>query len=165
MKAFRMERLSKHDRSNFDCGNDLLNRYLRQTARQDQRKNYAVCFLTIENATESIAGYYSMSAGAIDLDRLPDQMTKRLPKYPAVPVVHIGRLAVDQSFQGQGIARWMLVDALNRVQSMDVGAFALTVDAKDDEAEAFYLRYGFTKLEARDADARTLVLPISKPGE
>lgn len=160
MKAFRIQRLAKHDRSNFDCGNDLLNRYLRQTASQDQRTKYAVCLLTIENATEAIAGYYSMSAGGVDLDRLPQQMVKRLPRYPAVPIVHIGRLAVDQEFQGQGIARWMLVDASHRVRSMDVGAFALTVDAKDAEAEAFYVHYGFTKLDQRDGDERTLVLPI-----
>jgi ribosomal protein S18 acetylase RimI-like enzyme len=161
MKPFRIERLSIQDRQNFDCGNHILNRYLQRMAGQDQRKNYAVCFLTIENETERIAGYYSLSAGSVELDRLSETQVQSLPKYPAVPVARIGRLAVDKSFQGQGIARWMLVDAALRVSSMEIGAFALAVDAKDDEAEAFYLHYGFQKIESRKVGERILILPLN----
>ena len=70
---FRVERLAKQDRSSFDCGNDELNRYLKHAAGQDQRRRYAVCFLAIENETEAIAGYYSLSSGSVDLDRMPEE--------------------------------------------------------------------------------------------
>lgn len=165
MKPFRIERLAKQDRSAFDCGNESLNRYLTRTANQDQRKRYAACFLTIEKASETIAGYYTISAGSVDLDRLSDDLAKRMPRYPVVPVVQIGRLAVEQSFQRQGIAKWMLIDAYRRVQGMAIGAFALSVEAIDDDAEAFYLHYGFTRLERRDESERMLILPISNATE
>ena len=92
---------------------------------------------------------------------LPNEIAKRLPRYPAVPVVHVGRLATDLGFQRTGLARWLLADAYKRVQNQDIGAFALAVDAIDEKAESFYLHYGFTKLENRETSTRTLLLPIS----
>lgn len=160
---FRIERLAKHDRSNFDCGIEILNRYLQRQAGQDQGKRYSVCFLAIDDDNEKVAGFYTLSSGCVDLDRLPDDLAKRLPRYPVAPVVTMGRLAVDRSYQGCGLSRALLVDALYKVQNLEIGAFALMVDAKDEESEAFYLHHGFVKLESRDGNSRTLVLPIGKP--
>ncbi|MGL4407584.1 MAG: GNAT family N-acetyltransferase, partial [Zoogloea sp.] len=71
---------------------------------------------------------------------------KRLPRYPAVPAVRMGRLAVDQDFKGQGLSAALLADALARAARSEVAACALLVDAKDDEAAAFYRHHGFISL-------------------
>ena len=73
MSEFRIERLHKHIRAGFDCGVAELNRYLIQQAGQEMRRHFAVCFLLIENATESIAGYYKLSACSIPLPELPER--------------------------------------------------------------------------------------------
>lgn len=77
-----------------------------------------------------------------------------------VPIVMMGRLAVDQFYQGSGLARSLLADAVHKVRQLDIGVFAQAVDAKDDESEAFYQHHGFVKLESRDGNNRTLVLPF-----
>jgi len=161
MTRFRIDRLAKQDRTTFDCGNENLNRYLQRQAGQDQRKRYAVCFLAVEEETGRVAGYYTLSSGSLDLDRLLKEVARRLPRYPAVPLVTIGRLAVELRFQGTGLARWILADAYQRVKNSDVGAFAFAVDAIDGEAESFYLRHGFIKVQSRKENERLLLLPIS----
>ena len=161
---FRIERLSKHDRTEFDCGTEALNRYLQRQAGQDQRKRYAVCFVAVDDATEKVAGFYTLSSGSIDLDRMPESLAKKLPRYHVAPVVVMGRLAVAVSAQGLGLARALLFDATEKVKALNVGAFALLVDAKDRDSELFYLHHGFVKLESRNDDERVLLLPISNAG-
>ncbi len=161
MSRFRIEKLAKQKRSGFDCGNIELNEYLQRIAGQDQRRRYAVCFLAVEIKSDVVAGYYSLSSGSVDLDRLPEELAKRLPRYPVVPVIKIGRLAVDESFQGSGLARVLLVDVYSRIFDLDVGAYAVAVDAIDEHAEAFYLHHGFVKMQNREASDRLLVLPIN----
>lgn len=104
-----------------------------------------------------------MSSGSVDLERLPEAVAKRLPRYPVVPVIKIGRLAVDVAFQGTGLARSLLADAYKRVQNLDVGAFAIAVDAIDDDAESFYRHHGFLKMERREGSERLLLLPLRNP--
>ena len=92
-----------------------------------------------------VAGYYTLSAAEIELGLLPDAVRKRLPRYPALPALLLGRLAVDHRFRGQGMGRRLLYDAFRRVSDIaeQAGVFALIVDAKDDEARTFYIRFGF----------------------
>ena len=158
---FRIEKLAKHDRSDFDCGTDILNRYLQRQAGQDQRKRVAVCFVAVDDETERVAGFYTLSSGSLELDRLPDSLRKRLPRYSVVPMVIMGRLAVAATAQGSGLARALLFDATSKVARLDVGAFGLLVDAKDEASESFYHHHGFVKLESSEPDERTLVLPMS----
>jgi GNAT superfamily N-acetyltransferase len=161
MNRFRIERLAKQDRSTFDCGNDALNGYLRRIASQDQKRRYAVCFLAIENESQKIAGFYTLSSASVALEQLPEDLVKSLPRYPVVPVVKLGRLAIDESFRGLGLSRAMLADVYQRVRAMEIGAHAVAVDAKDDEAEAFYLHHGFVKLKSAMPEERLLFLPIN----
>lgn len=162
MSRFRIEKLEKQNRAGFDCGNAALNDYFQRRAGQDQRRRYAVCFVALDVVSEGVAGYYTLSSGTVDLDRLPEDLTARLPRYPAVPVVKIGRLAVDHNFQGTGLARILLADAYTRILHLDVGAYAIAVDAVDDQAEAFYVHHGFLKMQSRVATDRLLILPIRK---
>ena len=157
--TFRIELLQKQDRSTFDCGEPELNAYFHTRVGQDIRRNYATCFVAMDQAEGRIAGYYTLAMGSVPLGELPDDVVKRLPRYPQVPVVHIGRLAVDQNYQGQKLGGTLLADAIARSIDSEIAAYAVVVDAKDKKATAFYEHFGFLKLAQ---SSRTLFLPISK---
>src|SRR6266853_3060327 len=112
---FRLEPLgAEHERCLFRCGEDALDRYFQMQVTQDIRRRIANCFVAVENATSLIAAYYTISAASIPLVDLPPEETKRLPRYPTVPAVRIGRLAVDEKFQGHGLGMALLMNAADR---------------------------------------------------
>lgn len=121
----------------------------------------AVCYVAIERASDRIAGFYTLSAADIPLTDLPEDMAGRMPRYPALPVARIGRLAVDQDFRGRKLGSALLADAVLRVADTDIGAFALVVDAKDEAAAAFYRHHGFASYGSAPrhliADLKTLL--------
>jgi ribosomal protein S18 acetylase RimI-like enzyme len=156
---FRPEPLGgEHERSLFRCGEEALDRYFHTQVTQDIRRRVANCFVAVETVTSQIAAYYTISAASIPLVDLPADETRRLPRYPTVPAVRIGRLAVDQRFQGRGLGAAMLADAAARTLKADAAAFTLLVDAKNDQAVAFYQRFGFRILTSQP---RTLFLPLA----
>jgi len=156
---FRLEPLNdRRDRDAFTCGHEALDRYFRTQATQDIRRRIATCFVAVENASDRIAGFYTLAAASIPTNDLPADIIKKLPRYPTLPAVRIGRLAVDVNFQGRGLGAGLLADALRRILVSPSAAFAMLVDAKDDNAVAFYERYGFRTLVGH---ARTLYLPIA----
>ena len=155
---FVIEPLGAHDRSGFSCGATPLDRYLREQASQDERRLVASCFLAVETATNRIAGYYTLAATSVLADDLPTDVLKRLPRYPVLPAALVGRLAIDQRFQRKGLGGVLLADAALRVLKGDVKAFALIVEAKDENAVAFYRLQGFHPFASRP---RSLFLPLS----
>jgi ribosomal protein S18 acetylase RimI-like enzyme len=156
---FRIEPLGDaHDRVSFRCGEAVLDRYFQTQATQDIRRRVANCFVAVEMATGRVAAYYTLSAASIAFVDLPPEETKRLPRYPTLPAVRIGRLAVDERFQGRGLGAALLMDAATRTKHADAAAFTLLVDAKNDRAVAFYRRYGFRVLVSQP---RTLFLPLA----
>jgi GNAT superfamily N-acetyltransferase len=90
-----------------------------------------------------MAGYYTLAAGGVLLAEMPEQIAKRLPRYPSVPVARLGRLAVDQVYRGRKLGAVLPWDAVMRALRSEVAVFALMVDAKDEQAEAFYRHHGF----------------------
>lgn len=148
-----------HDRTKFTCGVDALDRYFRHQAGQDVRRRATVCFVAREIATGQIAGFYTLAAGGIPLGGLPANLVKRLPRYPAVPVARLGRLAVALAYRGLRLGGALLWDAVERASRSDVAVYALVVDAKDEQAESFYLHHGFV---AFSSAPRTLILPLPK---
>ncbi|MCB0189014.1 MAG: GNAT family N-acetyltransferase, partial [Caldilineaceae bacterium] len=149
-----------HNRKGFACGNETLDRYLQTQARQDMERNLAqVCVLT-EADQQTLQGYYSLSSSRVQLTELPEALSRRLPRYPKIPVTLLGRLAVNSRCQGQGIGRLLLVDALARSlrHASEVASIAVVVDAIDDAAVQFYRRYDFLPLPHT---ARTLFLEMS----
>lgn len=156
---FRFETLgAAHDRAAFRCGEEALDRYFQTQATQDIRRRVANCFVAVEALTGQIAGYYTLSAASLPLVDLPPEETKRLPRYPTLPAVRVGRLAVDQRFQKRGLGAALLADAAWRTLQAPPAVFALLVDAKNDRAVAFYERYGFRALASQP---RTLFLPLA----
>lgn len=156
--TFRIEPLSVgHDRSNFRCGVDPLDHYFKSQVGQDVKRRIASCFVAIAIGSDLIAGFYTVSTASIPLTDLPDSFRRKLPKYPSVPAIRIGRLAVDQKFQGYGLGMALLFDVFKRALHLEISAYCLVVDAKDDAAKRFYERFEFISTTTAD---RTLVLPI-----
>ena len=134
-----------HDRNSFDCGNEDLNRYLREQARQDAKKRVAASFVFTQPGSPAVLGFYTLSASIIPVDELPPDLMKRLPRYGQLPVTLLGRLAVDRSLGGQGVGEFLLVDALRRSleAAQQIAAMAVIVDAKNEQAESFYRYFDF----------------------
>lgn len=153
-----MEPLGSYDRTRFDCGQSDLNRYFATQVTQDIRRHITNCFVAIEVAREIVAGYYTLATAGIAIPDLPHEITKRLPRYPSLPAVRIGRLAVDSQFQGQGLGSAMLADATARTLQAAPASYTLLVDAKDENASSFYQHHGFRKLESQPG---TLFLPLA----
>ncbi len=148
----------EHDREPFCCGEEALDRYFKTQATQDIRRRIAHCFVAVEAVSAGVAGYYTIAASSVPLVDLPPEDAKRLPRYPSVPAVRIGRLAVDQKYQGRGLGGALLVDATRRTLQAAPAVYALVVDAKNDQAVAFYQRYLFRPMVGRP---RTLFLPLA----
>jgi ribosomal protein S18 acetylase RimI-like enzyme len=153
----------RHDRESFDCGKPELNNYLRQIAAQHIRKSLARVYVACEgNDPARIVAFYSLNGCEIRSDVLPEPFRKKFPG--RVPAVRLGRLAVARAYHGQGIGEQMLFHAMWNVGQVDaiIGAVALLVDAKDEEAKRFYVKYGFLELPDRRLN---LFLPIARVKE
>lgn len=127
----------------FSCGNDELDTYLKEFARQNHKKGIGKSFLALDENTV-VVGYYTLSMSCVEFAEIPADYNKGLPKYPA-PVAKIGRLAVDIRFQGKKIGSALLIDALGKIQeaSKVVAACAVIVDSKNNSAKKFYSGFGF----------------------
>ena len=147
-----------HDRNAFSCGMLALDRYLREQASQDIKRRVSNCFVAIDSNVGAVAGYYTLAASSIPIGSLPEDLTKRLPRYPVLPAILVGRLAVDIRYQGRQVGTALIVDALRRSAQAAPASFALIVDAKDSQAAAFYGKHGFTPFESRSL---SLFLPIA----
>lgn len=148
---------STHDRATFDSDSEPLNRYLQTQASQDVRRRIAACFVAVTEERR-IAGYYTLASASVWLADLPKNVGKKLARYPTVPVVRMGRLAVDREFKGQGLGGALLADALVRSARSQIAAFALIVDAKDKSAAAFCIHHGFL---AFPSSPLALFLPLA----
>jgi ribosomal protein S18 acetylase RimI-like enzyme len=153
----RFEALGAHDRRAFSSGIAELDRYFHQQVTQDIRRRVTSCFVAV-TADDAIAGYYTLASGSIPIAELPPELARRLPRYPTLPAVRIGRLAVDAKFRGQGFGRLLLWDATLRALRAEQANFTLLVDAKDDAAVAFYRHHGFVSFATAP---RVLFLPLA----
>lgn len=141
--GFRILPLDGRERAGFLCASEPLTRYFHTQVSQDIRRRLAACYIAVDRATDSIAGFYTLSAADIPVTDLPADLARRLPRYPAVPAARLGRLAVDHRFAGRKLGSGLLGDAAMRAAASEVAVFAMVVDAKDALAEAFYRHHGF----------------------
>ncbi len=140
---------SEHDRLAFACGVDALDRYLQTQASQDVRRHISNCFVASPIGTAIVAGYYTLAAASVPVLDLPEEVTKRLPRYPVLPAALIGRLAVDRQYRKRSLGSVLLFDAIERAVRAEPAVFAVVVDAKDEDAAAFYRHFGFTPFASR----------------
>jgi GNAT superfamily N-acetyltransferase len=151
-----------HERQGFDCGNQELNNWLRQVARQHQEKGLSKTFVAVRDEEPArICGYYALTLAELEGRHLPEAWRKKLPH--RIPGVRLGRLAVDRQYQGKGLGELLLVDALTRAQRIyaAAGGIGLFVDALDEQAAEYYLNFGF---EASPDNPRLLFLSAKVTG-
>lgn len=143
-----LELLGKtHIKKDFNCGNEQLDGYLKNQARQDYSRDLSVCYVLSEEKV--IVGYYTLSSNTIDRGEFPEELIKKLPStYINLPTVLLGRLAVDSKYQGKGYGKFLLINALNEALELSkrVGILAMVVEPIDNAAEKFYAEYGFILL-------------------
>jgi GNAT superfamily N-acetyltransferase len=157
---WRIEQLeSEHVREGFDCGKPSLNDFLHALVSQYEKRNLGRTYVALQEGDRRVLGYYTLASGAIDAERLPAKLARKLPRH-AMPVVLLARLAVDQSVHGRGLGGFLLRDALTRSLDLSekLGIHAVVVDALDAQAKAFYERFGFLPLTD---DEMRLFLPLS----
>jgi len=136
----------KHDRAAFSCEQESLDRYLNEHATQEIKKRVAAVYVLTPDG-KTIAGYYTLSQYAIEAGELPPELVQQLhlPKYDKLPATLLGRLARSEQFKGRGLGQLLLMGAMKRAleHSRNIASVAVVVDAIDDNARAFYTRYGF----------------------
>lgn len=147
--SFSLEPLSEHDRGAFSCGSEALDRYFKVQVTQDVRRRITHCFVAVETVQRTVAGYYTLAAASVPTPDLPEAITKKLPRHPALPAIRVGRLAVDLRFRGQGLGGALLADAAAKGLRAEAAAFAMLVDAKDEAAVSFYEHHGFQRLKSQ----------------
>ena len=139
----RVEKLcAEHRTEGFDCGREELNRYLLRYAGQNQQAGAAQTYVGLVG--ETVVGYHTLTVGHVTREEAPERLTKGLARHP-VPIMLLARLAVDLRWQGQGIGKALLRDAMQRtLQAADIaGIRALAVHAKDEAARAFNQKFDF----------------------
>lgn len=133
-----------HNCGSFQSGNPQLDDYLRKYAGQHARKHMGRTFVAVTLDETRVLGYYTLAASSVSFEHAPDELIKKLPRYP-VPTALLGKLAVDESIQGRGLGEFLLVDALRRVVEVSgqIAVVAVEVHAINARAKSFYARYGF----------------------
>jgi GNAT superfamily N-acetyltransferase len=144
-----IERLAdRHNRSDFDCGKPSLSEWIKRYAGQNETRDVARTYVAVRPNDSRVFGYYCLSTCHINYGVLPKSRAKKLSPRLPVPMALIGKLAVDRGIQGQGLGTVLLLDALVRTLHLadQIGIHAVVVDAIDEQARGFYLKYGFETL-------------------
>ena len=160
----RIELLApRHDRSGLTCNEPALDDFLRRQAGQLQRRGFGKTYVAVGDDGAAVLGFITVSVGVGQIAAVSMPPALKLPRYP-VPILRIGRLAVDHRQQGQGIGQDLLAFALHLALDFAdrVGLWAVVVDAKHEAAAAWYRRLGFI---ATLDDPLCLILPIGTLGQ
>jgi hypothetical protein len=141
-----------HDRESFACSKEPLNLFLKTQAAKHAKDGVSRTYVlpgteTLENGKFPICAFYTLSPASIERNTLPKDVSKRLPLYP-IPVILLGQLAVNACCEGRGLGQVTLVKALKFAQAISgkIGGIAVIVDCLDEDAERFYVKYGFQEL-------------------
>lgn len=134
-----------HDLQVFDCGNSVLNDWLRRRAMKNQHLNASRTFVVCALGTMRVVGYYSIATGSVSHTTVGRTLRHNMPD--PIPVILLGRLAVDVHTQGLRLGKWLLSDAVRRVVNLadQVGIKAIMVHAIDEQALSFYEYFGFVQ--------------------
>ena len=171
MAEWHIERLADHhERGAFTCGKAPLDTFIHTRAGQYARRDIGQTYVAMHSGERVVIGYYTLAASSVEFAHLPTALSKKLPKHP-VPMILLGRLAVDRSAHGKGLGGQLIMDASNRVMKIadELGVFGIHAHAIDDEAKEFYAKFGFVPMLDQ---GRHLFLPMEtirkgfkKPGK
>ena len=154
----------RHNRSTFSCGIDSLYNYIRKQASQYLKKKVATVFVLVDLPNPEVIAYYTLSSYTVQIVELDEAFAKRLPRYPLLPATLLGRLAVDNSHQGQRLGELILIDALKKAldATAQVASLAVIAEAANERAARFYQKYGFQPFKQ---DPMKLYLPMQSVEE
>jgi ribosomal protein S18 acetylase RimI-like enzyme len=140
----------RHDRAAFSCGEPSLDDWFQRRAGQDERRNVARVYVAVDSEL-GVVGFYSLSSFSIDIEDLPEDVARKLPRYDAVPAALIGRLARDLRVAKRRVGGLLLADAINRIISAgrSLAVFTIVVDSLNEAATSFYRHFGFTPFPKR----------------
>lgn len=158
LKTTPVVKIDVKQRKHFDCGTHALNDFFRRHSERNHLRGLGKTFVLA--VADEIIGFYTVSMGnTLEFMHVPNEAEDALPHYP-IPIGLIARLAVSTSKQRQGWGKWLLIDAIRRIfnAAQDVGAYAILVDAKDENAKNFYQQYGFLPFPKRPM---SLYMPLS----
>jgi len=132
--------------ANFDCGESALDEWVRSRALTNEKTGASRTFVSVDSGSGVVAGYYCLSASSLARSDATSNLRRNMPD--PIPVILIGRLAVDRGFQGRGLGVSLLQDAILKGvdASRIVGARAIVVYAISESAEKFYAKFGFTRV-------------------
>jgi len=146
-ERLRFERFDKaqHDREPFDCGDSVLNNFLKKNLNQQMKQGVTVGYVLV-SSERRIVGYFTLSNGQIPVTIVPTGL--KFPPVQAVPTTLIGRLAVDRAFQGKGFGGDLLIHGIRKAVEVSriVASAVIEVDALDENARKFYEHFGFRGL-------------------
>lgn len=146
--TLKIELLSKaHDRASFDCGDVELNTFLQRVARQHMMKGISKTFVLVDSANQTIIiAYMTISVCEVFADNIPHDWKRKYPR--KIPAAKLARLAVASNSQRKGYGEILLVDAMQKTLNVakNMGVAGLFVDAKHEQAKAYYSQFGFISL-------------------
>lgn len=151
---------ANHRKRDFSCGESELDAYLKQLAGQHAKRNVSRTYVAVrKDDLDYVLGFYTLSMAQVEYTELPETVQGKLPRNYPVPAARIGRLAVDNEAKGQRIGSGLLMNALARCAAIakEVGTAGIIVDAKHEQAKAFYMKYGFTAFTEKPL---TLFIPM-----
>jgi predicted GNAT family N-acyltransferase len=156
----------KHDRASFTCGVDSLDDYIKTRASQELKKRVSTPYVLTDSPERQVLGYYCLSSYSIASTELDESTAKKLPRYPLLPAIMLGRLAVDAGHQGKLYGKRLLLDAMKRSLelSKQLAAVAMVVDAISQDAVSFYNAYGFVEFPDDPMKLYILMAEIEKLG-
>lgn len=159
---FLIDKLTREiDLSGFDCGNPTLNRWLQKYAWTNHQADSAKTYAALDGGR--IVGYYALTTGSVHRHESPDRIARGLANHP-IGIVLLARLAVDRTYQGRGLGKALLFDALSRIEeAADIVAVrAVMVHAIDETARGFYQHFGFEESPADPYQMLLLLKDIRK---
>lgn len=148
ISQYSIEMLARnHDRDEFSCGVSELDEYLKKFARKHNTDGLNSTWVLVEKNSPRIIGFYSFAAATVIQDTFPDPVKSKLPNYD-IPCFRLTRFGIDSRYQGQGLGAFLLFKALHHAKmvSEQIGAFAVVIDAKNDNVKKFYMYHGFKEL-------------------
>lgn len=141
---------SKHDRSDFDCGQEQINTYLKTQLSQDIKSNACRCYILKKIHSKNIIGFITLSASSLEKEKLENISPKKLPKYSRIPSLLIGRMGVDKKSQGKGYGDLLVYKAFDLAKKLPIGISLIEVEAKNKKLCAYYKRLGFILLKTNN---------------
>jgi GNAT superfamily N-acetyltransferase len=145
MSEWVVERFNQsHERTGFACGQAPLDEFLKKYAGQYARRKLGTTYVAVAGGQQRVLGYYTLAPSHFLFVHAPPELLKGLPKHPA-PSLLLAQLAVTESERGKGLGKYLLLDAFERCLSVarEVAFRAIEVEAIDDQAAAFYAKFGF----------------------